>query len=213
MAAPRRKNLLPSRRRRQEDEVAEEESVLGDFADDSLSEGSAVSNGEDGAEFEGSESSGDERHPTPDPANSTENAAGPVQPRSPVAQITVAQTSNGDAFKPSVDTKAMVHRLSQDKGPQQAEQLQFEDLPPPNVVDAVRPEVVPPKAPRNETPAQRASRDHQEYIRQRDANPAFVPNRGGFFLHDDRNNSSTPSTARPFGRGRGHGYGPSQNAR
>jgi CASC3/Barentsz eIF4AIII binding len=68
------------------------------------------------------------------------------------------------------------------------------------------PQAIAPKAPRNETPAQRSRREHQEYIRQRNSNPAFVPNRGGFFLHDDRSSTATSSfNGRPGPRGRGRG--------
>jgi hypothetical protein len=63
-----------------------------------------------------------------------------------------------------------------------------------------------PKAPRNETVAQRARREHQEYLKQRDSNPAFVPNRGGFFLHDDRSPNVPNFHNKTFPRGRGRGY-------
>ena len=209
MPASRRKTLPASRRRRRQDEGEEEESVLGDFVDDSLSEGSAVSNGDDEAEYEGSDSSGDERDPAQDATTTTAKTAAQSAP--PVASVTDSAGPNGDSFKPSADTKAMLHGLSQGQESQEADQLQFEDLPASTDLGAIQPDVVLPKVPPHETTAQRARREHQEYVRQRNANPAFVPTRGGFFLHDDRSSSSMAPSARPFGRGRGRGYGPPVN--
>ncbi|ETI29461.1 hypothetical protein G647_01914 [Cladophialophora carrionii CBS 160.54] len=208
MPALRRKDLLASRRRRRQDEGEEEESVLGDFEDDSLSEGSAVSNGEDEVEFEGSESSGDERDPAQTTAATTQTSAGQGQQKTPTEPVKDATRAHDDAFKPAAETQAMQHGVNQGQQAQEAEQLQFDNLPTSAEAAAAPAETVPPKAPRNETPAQRARREHQEYIRQRNADPAFVPTRGGFFLHDDRNSSSIAPNARPPARGRGRGHGP-----
>ena len=183
--------------------------MLGDFEDESLSEGSAVTNGDDEAEFEGSESSGDERDPArTTAASAAQTATQQRQQKSPLASVKELPKPDHDAFKPSADTQAMLHGVGQAQQTQEAEQLQFDDLPASTNVDVVQAEIVPPKAPRNETPAQRARREHQEYLRQRDANPAFVPNRGGFYFHDDRNSTLTAPNDRPFGRGRGRGHGP-----
>ncbi|KAJ9611455.1 hypothetical protein H2200_004639 [Cladophialophora chaetospira] len=211
MPAPGRKRLPASRRRRRQDEGEEEDSVIGDFEDDSLSEGSAVSNGDDEAEFEGSESSGDEREPGRTAAAQTQSATEQKPQKSPIVSGVDALKLRDDAVKPSADTDAMLHGVSQPKQEQETEPLQFDDLPASTDVDTAQPGIVPPKGPRNETPAQRARREHQEYVRQRNANPAFVPNRGGFFLHDDRNSSSTAPNGRGFGRGRGRGFGPQIN--
>ncbi|KAI5811614.1 CASC3/Barentsz eIF4AIII binding-domain-containing protein [Peziza echinospora] len=58
----------------------------------------------------------------------------------------------------------------------------------------------PRQAPRHETPYERRRREHEEYKKKRDADPAFVPNRGAFFMHDSRHQGNG---FRPFGRGRG----------
>ena len=50
-------------------------------------------------------------------------------------------------------------------------------------------------------------REHEEYRKKRDADPAFVPNRGGFFMHDHRSAAPGQNGFRPFGRGRGRGRG------
>lgn len=54
---------------------------------------------------------------------------------------------------------------------------------------------------RSETFAERKRREHEEYKKKRDSDPAFIPNRGAFFMHDQR---SAPAQhgPRPFG-GRG----------
>lgn len=212
MAAPRKKTLLASRRRRQDD-GEEEESVLGDFEDDSLSEGSAVSNGDDEAEGEGSDSSGDEHDPAKERLETTKRATRRQhQERDPVVSIESTSKSNG-AFRASADTEAMLHGLGRAETSQEAEAIHHDDLGTSNDAVALQPDAemmapnAAPNGPRHETPAQRSRREHQEYIRQRNANPAFVPTRGGFFLHDDRNSTSVVPGSRPFARGRGRGHG------
>lgn len=211
MPAPQRKSLLASRRRRRQDEGEEEESVLGDFEDDSLSEGSAVSNGDDEAEFEGSESSGDEREPAVNTMATAKSTSPQKQQASSVSPVNDEATVNGNGFRPSAEMEAMRNGLTQAHHSPNTEQLQFDDLPASNDAANAPAEDALAKAPRNENPAQRARREHQEYIRQRNANPAFVPTRGGFFLHDDRNSHSTAPNPRPFGRGRGRNHGPPNN--
>jgi len=39
---------------------------------------------------------------------------------------------------------------------------------------------------RRETFAERKRREHEEYKKNRDSKPAFIPNRGAFFMHDQR---------------------------
>ena len=57
-----------------------------------------------------------------------------------------------------------------------------------------------------ETPVERRRREHEDYKKQRDENPAFVPNRGAFFMHDHRHAGPAANGFRPFGRpGRGRG--------
>ena len=54
-----------------------------------------------------------------------------------------------------------------------------------------------------ELPHERRRREHEEYKKKRDADPAFVPNRGAFFMHDHRHAGPAANGFRPFGRGRG----------
>ncbi|KAF8461899.1 CASC3/Barentsz eIF4AIII binding-domain-containing protein [Kalaharituber pfeilii] len=57
---------------------------------------------------------------------------------------------------------------------------------------------------RHETPYERRRREHEEYKRRRDTDPAFVPNRGAFFMHDHRHQGGG---YKPFWRGHGGGRG------
>jgi hypothetical protein len=51
---------------------------------------------------------------------------------------------------------------------------------------------------RPETFAERKRREHEEYKKKRDADPAFIPNRGAFFMHDQRS-ASAQHGSRQFG--------------
>jgi len=51
----------------------------------------------------------------------------------------------------------------------------------------------------HETAEEKRRREHEEYKKRRDADPAFVPNRGAFYLHDHRHAEGF----RPFARGGG----------
>jgi hypothetical protein len=59
---------------------------------------------------------------------------------------------------------------------------------------------------RSETFAERKRREHDEYKKKRDSDPAFIPNRGAFFMHDQRS-AAGQNFRGPFGRGRGRGRG------
>lgn len=52
-----------------------------------------------------------------------------------------------------------------------------------------------------EAPFERRRREHEEYRKKRDEDPAFVPNRGAFFMHDHRHAGPAANGFRPFGRG------------
>jgi hypothetical protein len=52
-----------------------------------------------------------------------------------------------------------------------------------------------------ETSEEKRRREHEDYKKRRDADPAFVPNRGAFYLHDHRHADGF----RPFMRGGGRG--------
>lgn len=211
---PARRRLVP--RRRRADEGEEEGSVVGDFEDDSLSEVSAVSVNEEDGDAEASDASlEDERTNAP--------AAEGQAPNSPSKQAVVANVASSPATGPvqpvpaftiSTDNDAMLNGLTWPKPEERLEELHYDGAgieeaePKTSQGRTAEPQSNVPKAPRKETLAERSRREHQEYIRQRDSNPAFVPNRGGFFLHDDRSSTTSTFSGRPFQRGRGRGSEP-----
>jgi len=204
MPAPRRNNLIASRRRRQDD-GEEEGSVVGDFEDDSLSEASGMSNG-DGADAAGSDSSDDGQDSEHQHLQHAEKAVVEHNDQSKNNALSPKHPAplNG-TFSSTADNKALLHGLENTENSQPSEETHFDDLPLSTQAVPVNNHVTVPTAPRNETYAQRARREHQEYIQQRNTNPAFVPTRGGFFLHDDRSTGAN-GPLRPVLRGRGRGY-------
>lgn len=55
-----------------------------------------------------------------------------------------------------------------------------------------------------EKPQDKRRGDHEDYKKRRDADPTFVPNRGGFYLHDHRHGDGG-NGFRPFARGGARG--------
>ena len=58
---------------------------------------------------------------------------------------------------------------------------------------------------RTETLGERRRREHDEYKKKRDSDPAFIPNRGAFFMHDQRHSPAQNGFKPGGGRGRGRG--------
>jgi hypothetical protein len=208
MPSIRHKNIVPSRRRR-DDEDDEEGSVVADVEDDSLSEGSPISTGDDDADVEGSEASEQDIYREPDeiPAVvSTNGVAAPANEsnRGQAKDVQPKRSLNG-VFKNSADTNAMLNglKISDDAGA--VEEIHFEDTAEDMPTSLLKPVQASSEAVRQETLAERNRREHQEYLKKRDENPAFVPNRGGFFLHDNRSAAGGVNGVRPFARGRGRG--------
>ena len=207
--APHRRKDLAVTRRRVEDE-GDEEGVLdaGDLDDDSLSEGSIISEEEDA--HEGDEVGIAQTKSAASPELSKINGNAQAQPKDEKEK-----PSNGTApgsKKPltngTSDMDMMLNGLKISDQNGSTEEVQYEDLredadiaePSPIVVNSTahmdRPQ---------ELPHERRRREHEEYKKRRDADPAFVPNRGAFFMHDHRHAGPAANGFRPFGRGRGRG--------
>jgi CASC3/Barentsz eIF4AIII binding len=191
----RQKNGIPSRRRR-EDDGEEEESFPGEVDDDSVSEGSVISPGDEDADGEGSDASGEDDESRPSP-KTKEQAV--VAKSSRIAQNGIA------ALKPSTETEVVLNGLKISATNDQPDEIHFEDIAADDGTLAESIVEGQNGASKQDTTADKSRLDHQEYLRQRDTNPAFVPNRGGFFLHDDRSAPAHPNSFRAFGRGRGRG--------
>jgi hypothetical protein len=197
----RRKKIVPSRRRRDDD--GDEESVMGDIEDDSLSDTSVISNGDDDADAEASDASLDEESLSPK-SNQNKGLAGmTIEQSGPEKTKTAA--ANG-TFKTSADTEAILNGLKTNKTNGNTKELHFDELGDEDAgVASPTADAKSSADTRQESFAERNRREHQEYLKQRDSNPAFVPNRGGFFLHDNRTLPSGPSNFRFPNRGRGRG--------
>ncbi|KGM91871.1 uncharacterized protein PADG_12012 [Paracoccidioides brasiliensis Pb18] len=200
--APHRRSRIASRRRR-EDDGDEEGSIDGDLEDDSLSEGT-ISAHEDDADEEGSDMSEDD-------------TTGLVERLSTNGQVL---TTNGDdreqreqreqrgergqhqrrdesispakpVFGATVsDTEAMMDGLKLSEGAEGVQEIHFDDM---KIELVATPKSANNRGYRRETFAERKRREHDEYIKERDSNPAFVPTRGRFFLHDKRSTNSPPN--------------------
>lgn len=201
MASGSRRRLVPRRRR---DDEEDESSLVGDVEDDSMSDGSALSLGDEEAEASDAsdehEVSGDKTKTPNDSKSATakKDSHMPSNKADSVGQV--PSTAN---------TAAMANGTKHPDASKLGAEHQMDGTAPRDGTgagDVPQPPTEAPRAPRRETAAQQARREHQEYLKQRDSDPAFVPNRGGFFLHDDRSPNIQAFHNKPFGRGRGRGY-------
>lgn len=204
--APRRRKDLAARRRRVEDEGDDEGGLEADLDDDS-SEGSILSE-------EGNTQAG--------------NGAGDVAPTSTSSpELTKINgnaqvlSSDGEAKAGDNVTKAgpkltngtsdmdmMLNGLKLSDQKEPTKEVQYDDLRDDPDLREPSPAVVNSTAAMDqlqEAPYERRRREHEEYRKKRDADPAFVPNRGAFFMHDHRHSGPAANGFRPFGRGRGRG--------
>lgn len=207
MGAPRQKNLIKSRRRVEDDGEEEEGSMAAGAEEDSFSEGSAISDADDDADAEGSDGS-DTSPPWAD-SKSEAVANGHRERLSNTAPQSRSAPSKSPLVATMNDTEAMMNGLKV-SGEVEDEGTNFEDM-------GKQPEGEPQQGVAHEGQAEaltsdsvgeRRRREHEEYKKKRDADPAFVPNRGVFFMHDHRSAAPGQNGFRPFGRGRGRGRGP-----
>lgn len=192
-AAPRRKRI--GRRRRVEDEDDDEgrtEALDGD--DESLSDGSLLTDDDDGGQ---------------DSDTSNIDEASPTSPN--VAKLTNSAPKSAPqaaASKPISDTVMMLHGLSMADKPAPAQEMHFDDMAVHPSKSPSAPVVVSSASAFRQPPdvqADRRRQEHEDYKRRRDEDPAFVPNRGSFFMHDHRHAGPAANGFRSFGRGRARG--------
>ena len=106
----------------------------------------------------------------------------------------------------SNDTEAMMKGLKVTSDERYDRGTNFEDLT--ESLDDAAVDTQPKQeiAGKHISSAEQRRREHEEYKKRRDADPAFVPNRGGFFMHDQRNVNGGQSGFRGLGgkmRGKG----------
>lgn len=206
MGGPRTRAVIKSRRRAEDDGEEEGGSTTQVAEEDSLSEASITTDAEDEADGENSDNSGTESSLKDD---------NPVQPilnghKSRVTKVQ-ASTHGGVAASalPTVtgDTEAMMNGLAISDNVE-AEEIHFDDLTkqPGQVSTAEN-----SKPSDTENIIDRRRREHEEYKKKRDTDPAFVPNRGGFFMHDHRSFGPGQNGFRPLGRVAMRGRGAPMN--
>jgi len=213
MAANRRRNLAASRRRI--DEEGEDEETGVDNVDDSQSDASVLSY--DQASADGSELSdagdvtlrGKEEESSKSPRSSRKAKHRNVADvQKPVTQRVETQPG---AFIATADMDALQNGFTSAGQIEGEESIAFENaaedsgLSQEPVADTAS---VQGSTGKRESYVTRARREGPALKDKGPANPAFVPNRGGFFMHDYRNDSGNqPGLA----KGRGRGSGPSGN--
>jgi hypothetical protein len=102
------------------------------------------------------------------------------------------------------DTEAMLNglKLSDD-----GDEVHFDQLGEQRDLQTGRTPSAPPMEPKRETLAARKRREHEKYVKEREQNPAFVPTRGSFFLHDKRTSEAGSNGHRPFNKGKSRPVG------
>lgn len=220
MAVSRRRNVIASRRKRDDDGEEEGSLAGGDIEDDSLSEGFVSSIGEEDADIEGSEISADDETNALSEATTRKDLHANGHAR---GNIQVKNESKAPAghFVTSKDTEAMMNGLQISDTPVNNKEINFEDtatVTPTasqnHITQNKAPAPIEKEAIKNQDkviPIQSSATEHndnkQAYLKEMAENPTFVPNRGGFFLHDNRISSSGVNGFRGYPRGRGRAFG------
>lgn len=197
--------MLPSRRRVEDEGEEEGGPDAAELDDDSQSEGSLISNDDD-AEIASAISG---KH--------TATTTSPGQPKHVAnAEAKVDLPDGKAANKPGAvglnDVDMMMNGLKISDQADNIAAIHYDDmareLDVELAVDAVTETLSTAQMDQQqESPFARRRREHEEYKQKRDADPAFVPNRGAFFMHDHRHAGPAANGFRPFGRGRGRGRG------
>lgn len=215
MAAPRRRDLV-RRRRRVDDEGEDDASVATEHLDDSHSEATLPSDAEEDADADYSDLSETEAvgSTAAERAASKANGVSRTEKRQARAARTSKMSSSdtrADAsFATLTDTEAMMNGLKIAEATASDEGVEFDAMGEDELSSsAVNAPVRPVSSNgRRETPAERRRRENEEYRKRKEADPAFIPNRGPFFMHDQRSAPAGPNGLRPAGRGKGRGRVP-----
>lgn len=190
-----------------EDEGDEEEgSLAGEVDDDSLSEGSAISNADDDADAEGSDVSEDDGLASPADSRRNGHVNGHAKEAKKVQSEPAEPKAKGISTA-TTDTEAMMNGIKIPEAASGVSEIHFDDMGEGLDDSAPAASATQPKGQTRETPAERKRREHEEYLKERDQNPAFVPTRGGFFLHDNRSAAPGANGYRLSNRGKPKGRG------
>lgn len=209
MAPGRSLKNLVDRRRRTKGDDEDEDSV----AEDSQSDVSMTSDldeyadADDDADASGM-SDTDTTEPTAqdhgqEAANDDASNGGPRSKRTRKAKKVRGQgeaQNKGPEFANSADTEAMLNGFKD--GTTDGPAIDFEAT---GVQDANETQTAGAGRRGTANVADRRRREHEEYKKKRDTDPTFIPNRGGFFMHDARIPDQRGFSSFARGRGRGRG--------
>ncbi|EME46036.1 hypothetical protein DOTSEDRAFT_42620 [Dothistroma septosporum NZE10] len=118
--------------------------------------------------------------------------------------------SQRPTFEVMADTEAMLNGLNIGEQAAAQDVVDFESMDHTIPTAASHATTVVPLTGYSQSPVERQRRDHEEYRKKRDTDPAFIPNRGNFFMHDTRSHHAQtgPPTRGAWNvRGRGRGAG------
>jgi hypothetical protein len=193
-------------RRRVEDEGEDGGPEALELDDDSMTEGSIGTEDHDTAD-DSDTSNVDEVSPTSlGQTKSANGAAKPSRHQSSKQQNVLTEN------KTVSDTEIMLHGLAINDSPAPVQEINFDDTEDKTAASKPSAPVVVSSASAirhlSETAENRRRQEHDDYKKRRDEDPAFVPNRGSFFMHDHRHAGPAANGFRPFGRGRGRGGRP-----
>lgn len=219
MAARRTLQGLAGRRRRADEEGEEDDgpamvensqsegSLLSDLDDDDESSiGAATADDGPNREELRSETAG-EGNRVGSNARRSRRHGGRMRQAESMADSSAPAHSQVGAFTATEDTQAMINGLR--IGDQTADEaVDFDSVSRRGSVAAAPP--AQPAHGYSEPVGNRQRQDHEDYRRKRDNDPAFIPNRGNFFMHDTRSvhgQGSLSGRGAWGGRGRGRGGG------
>ncbi|KAL2823511.1 CASC3/Barentsz eIF4AIII binding-domain-containing protein [Aspergillus cavernicola] len=205
--AARRHNIGASRRRRREDEGEDEGSLDGEVEEDSLSEGSVISQQDyEDADGEGSDESEGENTSADGPHNQQVNGRVPERPQgSPRRHST--SPSKATLSTAISDTDAMLNGLKLSNDGKGVTEIHFDNMREQPDQTARTPSA-PPTEPTREPFTERKRRENEKTAKEKGASATAVPMRGSFFLHDKRSTEpgtnghksfNKPTRSRPFG--------------
>lgn len=184
-------------RRRVPDDGEDEDQDHAEAGDESVSEGSVLS---DGDEHLADASGLSEAEEEPNPASTAQLSSGIPEGKRPGRRKKATQEpASAPAFASNANVDAIANGLKPSPGTDGEEALNYEDT---MQDDGDKDEGAAPNQSASRRHAGRGfDRSTGEATKEAPHNAAVVPNRGGFFMHDQRNN------ARAGGRGKGRGRG------
>ncbi|KAI9376485.1 CASC3/Barentsz eIF4AIII binding-domain-containing protein [Aspergillus egyptiacus] len=182
--ARHRHNIGASRRRRREDEGEDEGSLDGEVEDDSLSEGSVVSQQDDDeADGEGSDSEDDNTSVDGSTNNHINSRVlGETQESQQLRSVSPKKPALATTMS---DTDAMMNGLQLGEDGKDVTEVHFHNMSTESDQSGRTPSAPPPESARAPSTEARR-RGNEKNTKEKGADPTAVPMRGSFFLHDKR---------------------------